>query len=320
MTCYDLVTLGETMIRLSPPAPQRLEQAAVLEINVGGAESNLAVAMARLGFRAAWLSRLPENAWGRRIVETLRAQNVDVSGVTWAKGERVGTYFVEYGRAPRPIQVLYDRADSAMSRLSIADIPWEMLEGARLAHCTGITPALSNSCAQATEAFMRRAREKGACVSFDVNYRALLWSPAQAAEALERYCRLADVVFVGWRDLATVFGAQGSPEQAAPSWRERWGCQTLVVTLGESGALGCEAQEILQVPAYPVEIADRLGAGDAFDAGFLAARLNGRSLSDCLRYGTALSALCMTIPSDLALVTAEEVEALLASGGASIHR
>jgi 2-dehydro-3-deoxygluconokinase len=320
MTRYDLVTLGETMIRLSPPAPQRLEQAAVLEINIGGAESNLAVAMARLGFKAAWLSRLPENAWGRRIVETLRAQNVDVSGVTWARGERVGTYFVEYGRAPRPIQVLYDRADSAMSRMSSADVRWELLEGARIAHCTGITPALGESCARVTEEFMRRAKAEGACVSFDVNYRALLWSPAQAAEALDKYCRLADIVFVGWRDLATVFGAQGNPEQAAPLWRERWGCRTLVITLGEAGALGCEAQEIAQALAYQVEVVDRLGAGDAFDAGFLAARLGGRSLGDCLRYGAALSALCMTIPSDLALVTAEEVELLLASGGASIRR
>jgi 2-dehydro-3-deoxygluconokinase len=320
MAKYDLVTLGETMIRLSPPAPQRLEQASALEINIGGAESNLAVAMARLGFKAAWLSRLPENAWGRRIVETLRGQNVDVSGVTWAKGERVGTYFVEYGRAPRPIQVLYDRADSAMSRMSLPDMPWEMVEQARIVHCTGITPALSVSCAQVVEAIMRRAKDAGALISFDVNYRALLWSPTQAAAVLDAYCRLADIVFVAWRDLMTVFGAVGSPEQAAPSWRERWGCQTLVITLGDAGALGCEAQGMAQAPAYQVDVVDRLGAGDAFDAGFLAARLSGKPLGDCLRYGAALSALCMTIPSDLALVTAEEVEALLASGGASIRR
>ncbi len=320
MAGYDVVTLGETMIRLSPPVPQRLEQASVLEINIGGAESNVAVALARLGFKVAWLSRLPDNAWGRRIAATLRAQNVDVSSLIWAKGERVGTYFVEYGRQPRPIHVLYDRANSAMSRMRAEEVPWGVVEQARVVHCTGITPALSTSCAEVVEAMMQRGKAAGALVSFDVNYRALLWSPAEAGRALEPYCRLADIVFAAWRDLVTLFGTQGTPEQAAPILRARWGCETLVITLGDAGSLACDAQGIVQADAYPVEIVDRLGAGDAFDAGFLAARLWGRSPAECLRYGAALSALCMTIPSDLALVTAEEVEALLTQGETRIQR
>ncbi len=191
---FDLVTLGETMIRLSPPVPQRLEQAAVLEVNIGGAESNIAIALARLGFRTAWLSRLPDNAWGQRIVCTLRAHGVDVSGVVWATGERVGTYFVEYGSPPRPIRVLYDRADSAMSRMQPDEVAWHVVERGRVIHCTGITPALSPSCAEVVWKMMRRAREQGALVSFDLNYRALLWSPAAAAAALDGYCRLAHLV------------------------------------------------------------------------------------------------------------------------------
>ncbi len=317
---FDLVTLGETMIRLSPPVPQRLEQTAVLEVNIGGAESNVAIALARLGFRTAWLSRLPDNAWGQRIARTLRAHGVDVSGVIWAAGERVGTYFVEYGSPPRPIQVLYDRADSAMSRMQPDDVAWSVVQQGRVVHCTGITPALSPSCAEVVRMVMQRARAQGALVSFDLNYRALLWSPAAAAAVLDDYCSLAHLVFAAWRDLETLFGVEGSPEEIAPNLRQRWGCDILVITLGDAGSLACDGRQVARAAAYPVEIVDRLGAGDAFDAGFIAARLQGRALDGALRYGAALSALCMTIPSDLALVSAAEVEAILTQDGPAIRR
>ena len=126
---YDLVTLGETMIRLSPPPPQRLEQATVLEINIGGAESNVAVALARLGFALpgspACRRTSGASGWRRRCARTRWTWK----SIVWAPGERIGTYFVEYGRAPRPIQVLYDRADSAMSRMRVAEVPWEVRRG-----------------------------------------------------------------------------------------------------------------------------------------------------------------------------------------------
>lgn len=320
MLQFDVVTLGETMIRFSPPVPQRIEQAATLEVNVGGAESNVAVALARLGHKVAWLSRLPNNAWGRRIVSTLRAQGVDVSGVAWAKGERVGTYFVEYGRQPRPIHVIYDRADSAASRMQVDDVPWEMVENARVVHCTGITPALSPSCANVVTEVMRRARQAGALVTFDVNYRSLLWPPHKAGVALDAYCRLADIVFGAWRDVMALFGATRTPDYTAPFLRAGWGCKAVVLTLGDAGAMACDEDGLAHVPAFDVDIVDRLGAGDAFDAGFISAYMGERSLEECLRYGTALASLCMTIPSDLALVTPEEVEALLAQGQTNIQR
>ena len=317
---FDVVTLGETMIRFSPPVPQRIEQAASLEVNVGGAESNVAVALARLGHRVSWLSRLPDNAWGRRIASALRAQGVDVSGITWAKDERVGTYFVEYGRQPRPIQVIYDRAGSAASRMRVDDVPWEMVESARVVHCTGITPALSASCAVVVTEVMRRAHQAGALVTFDVNYRSLLWPPHKAGVALDAYCRLSDIVFGAWRDIVTLFGASGPPDHAAAVLRAGWGCKALVITLGDMGAIACDQEGLARAPAYDVDIVDRLGAGDAFDAGFISAHLAGHSLSECLRYGIALASLTMTIPSDLALVTEEEVEALLAQGQTGILR
>jgi 2-dehydro-3-deoxygluconokinase len=317
---HDLVTLGETMIRLSPPVPQRIEQAVAFEINVGGAESNVAVAAARMGHSAAWLSRLPENALGERIATFLRAQGVDVSGIAWAPGERVGTYFVEYGKRPRPIHVLYDRADSAMSRMREEDVAWDLVENARIVHCTGITPALSPSCARVTAEVMRRGRAAGALISFDVNYRALLWPPERAGAALEPYCRRADVVLGAWRDMQTLFGAEGDPPEAIQRLRQGWGCEVLILTLGDEGAIGCDASGVVQAPAFEVEIVDRLGAGDAFDAGYLVAHLEGRPLADRLCFGVALAALTMTIPSDLALVSRDEVEALLARGEMGIQR
>ena len=131
MSEYDVLTLGESMLRLSPPGMQRLEQAAAFEIHVGGSESNTAVGLARLGLRIAWLSRLGENAVGRIVAAEIARHGVDCQYVRWAAGERVGTYFVEYAPPPRGIQLLYDRADSAMSRMRPQDLPATLFEPTR---------------------------------------------------------------------------------------------------------------------------------------------------------------------------------------------
>ncbi len=142
---FDLITLGETMWRLSPPGRERLENTTTLDIHVGGAESNVAATLARVGKSVAWWARLPDNPAGRQVANTLRAQGVNTSGVRWSEG-RLGTYFVEFGGTPRPTQVIYDRADSTASQMTPDDFDWDMLHGTRWLHLTGITPALRSSC------------------------------------------------------------------------------------------------------------------------------------------------------------------------------
>jgi 2-dehydro-3-deoxygluconokinase len=319
---FDFLTLGETMIRLAPPNFERFAQATSFDIQVGGAESNIAIALAKLGFKTSWLSRLPKNPLGDRVIAELHKHGVDTSGVWQTPDERMGTYFIELSVPPRPNRVIYDRAGSAASKMAFSDLDLNVIKDARWVHLTGITPALSDSCRDAVDATIALARQQGATVSFDVNYRALLWTPQQAATTLEPMLARCDMVFCAHRDAVNLFGIDpNAPSLAARQLIERFGCRTLVLTLGEDGALALQRgpdgalEEALQPQTFKVgQMVDRIGAGDAFDAGFMASQAWGKSLRESLVYGNALSALKLTIPGDPALFSKDEVDALV--GGA----
>jgi 2-dehydro-3-deoxygluconokinase len=310
VTTYDLITLGETMWRLSPPGHERLEAARSLDIQVGGAESNVAIALARLGKTVAWWSRLPDSPLGRHIANTLRTYQVDVSGVRWSEG-RLGTYYVEFGSAPRSTQVIYDRADSTASQMQPDDFPWSQLRQARWLHLTGITPALSVSCLQTTRRALLEARRAELVVSFDLNYRARLWSMEQARPVFDELASHASLVITAARDARHLLGYDESPTILARTLHERWNGATVVLTTGDEGAFAYDGSNFYDVPAFPVHIVDRIGAGDAFDAGLICALLDGKSLAEALRQGTALAALKMTVPGDIALVSRDELDRLL---------
>lgn len=321
-TRFDVVSIGETMIRLAPPNFERLPQATSLDIQIGGAESNVAVNLSRLGFKTSWLSRLPDHALGWRITSQLNAYGVDTSGVVFAPGERVGTYFIELSVPPRPNRVIYDRANSAASRMTVADVNFDLIGSARWLHTTGITAAISPSCLEVTREVLRYAREHGVTTSFDVNYRALLWSPQQAGQALAEIMPLCDYAFAAHRDAVALFGADEEPHTAAKRLRERFDNQVLVLTIGEGGAIAATPDALIEAPQHfkVPQMVDRIGAGDAFDAGFIAGQLWGQTVEDSMNYGNAMSALKITIPGDLALVTRDEVDALVGgTKGASVR-
>lgn len=312
-TSFDFITLGETMIRLSPPNFERLARTVTLDMQIGGAESNVAVNLSRLGLRTAWLSRLPDNALGHRVTGELNSHGVDTSGVHYVSNERLGTYFIELAVPPRLNRVIYDRADSAASRMTLADVNLDLIASSRWLHMTGITPALSPSCLQLTGDVVRFAHERGVTVSFDVNYRALLWPPQDAGGALAPIAAMCDYFFVAHRDAIALFGSHDVAQNAAKQLQERFGCKMLILTMGEAGAIAQTADEYIEVAqSFKVpQIVDRIGAGDAFDAGFIAAQLWGKSVDESLNYGNALSALKLTIPGDLALVTRDELVQLV---------
>src|SRR5262245_63549119 len=139
---HDLVTLGEVLLRLAIPSPARFETARQLDLQLGGAEANVAAASARLGMRTAWISALPANPWGERIRRELVGHGVDCGYVRMTEGTRIGVYFLEYGVPPRPVRVLYDRRDSAFARLTAAQVDWEAVRAARMVHLSGIKHAL----------------------------------------------------------------------------------------------------------------------------------------------------------------------------------
>src|SRR5437773_7983987 len=178
---YDVITFGEAMVRLSPLNFRRLEQCRSLDVQVGGAELNTAVGLARLGRSSAWVSRLTNNPLGRLIANRAREAGVSTEHVVWTDEDRVGVYFLEFGAAPRASSVIYDRKDAAIAHIRPGMVPWKgVFTGAKWFHVTGITPALSATAAQATREAIIAARAAGVRVSIDLNYRAKLWSPAEA--------------------------------------------------------------------------------------------------------------------------------------------
>ncbi len=325
MRRYDLLTFGESLIRLSTRNYERLDQAQSLDFRHGGAEANVAVGLARLGFKTAWVSRLANNALGRKIANDLETKGVDVSHVLWTDHGRVGLFFLEVGTGPRASTVVYDRRDSAMSHMTLEQFPWHVLSETRWLHVTGITVALSESCRQLVGEAMKRAPELGVVVSFDVNYRARLWTAEQARQTLEPLCQDVDVLFVRQSDAARVFGASGaSPEDIIRELARRFARRVVVMTLGAQGSIALDksvgASEVHHAPSIPVQhVVDRVGAGDAFAAGFIAGYLED-GIAKGLAFGNAMGALKMTIPGDAALVSRQEVEELVAGAAGGISR
>jgi len=315
----QLVTFGETMIKLAPPGHLRLEQATQVDLTVGGTESNVAVALSRLGKDVTWFSRLPDNPLGDMVVNLLRQYGVNVAHVIRAAGERIGTYYAEFGSEPRPIQVWYDRANSAASKMTPDNLPLDLIAGADWMHLTGITPALSESCRETVAAAIDHAVQNGVRVTFDVNYRALLWSPEAAGTTLTPFCEAANYVFVAGRDAVDLFGASDVAETAAVELQKQWG-GTVIVSDGNRGVYGCDGGSVEFVPAYECDVVDRFGAGDAMAAGILCRLIEDATLVDAMRFGAATAALALTIPGDIAIISRQEVEAVIENKGGAVRR
>jgi 2-dehydro-3-deoxygluconokinase len=308
------------MLRLSVDAGDRLEDAAAFEVHVAGAEANVAFALARVGIPVSWTSVLPLNSLGRRVAATLAAGGVDISTVHWAEGARLGTYFVEFSPSPRPTQVIYDRDASAAAAATVADFDWDEVLDATAFHISGITFALSQSIGGVARHAVAEAHRRGLFVSYDVNYRRLLWSAEDAAAAATEITPMVDLVTCRASDAELLFGIDGSMEEMAAKLRDKLGVEHAVVTNGATGAAGADGNGILEQPAYDVQVVDRIGAGDAFAAGVLWGLLGEGSLESGLRRGAAMAALKMTLRGDLYRLGAEEVHALQAGETFEINR
>lgn len=316
---HEVLAFGEALLRLQPAGDARLEEAPLFHAYVGGAELNTCYALASLGRSTAWFSVLPEGALGRRVLRHVRASGTDVSLVSTIPG-RLGTYWVEYGREPRSIEVLYDRKDSTVCHVRREQAPWDALKAARIFFVSGITPALSPATRELTLEMAATARAAGVLVATDLNFRARLWSAAEAAPVLERLAKSADIVIATEEDLGLLYGLKGERDDVANRARERFGCATLALTCGAHGAVsvGREAGT-RRCPVFASHRLDRIGAGDAFTAGFLYATLLGRH-EQALDYGLALAGLKHSVPGDTLTTTPAELEKILERDARDIRR
>ncbi len=327
----DIVTFGESMVRLSPPGHQRLQQACSFDVHVGGSEMNVAVAGAALGLNIRYITRLPRNPIGRLVENKSREHGIDTSRFVWADEGRVGLYYLEFGASPRPNSVVYDRADSAMARIRPGEVDWEeALAGASVFHTSGITPALSDSAAAATLEAVQAAHRLGLLVSVDLNYRIRLWPEDKAEKIMRQIVEMADILVTTEEDTKRVFDIQEvSFDEVARKLAHEFDLQVVAITLRETPsvwrntwtaiAYESAADEVHVAPTYQIEVVDRVGSGDSFAGGFLYGLLK-EGVAGGVRFGVGISAIKQTLPGDVCWTTAEEVERVLSGGGLRIVR
>jgi len=317
----DLVTFGETMLRLSPPNEARLEVADQYDVDVAGAESNVAVAAQRLGLDSTWLSKLPDSPIGRKVAGELRSHGVSVD-VVWddSPERRQGTYYLEQGRPPRGSKVIYDRAHASVTTATAEELPTADLESAACFHTTGITPALSETLAATTAELLGQAQSAGALTSFDVNFRSNLWSPAAAKEVLTDLFPAIDILIVAERDARVVLDAEGDAESIARILGEEHDFEVVLVTRGSEGALALSDGSVHTQPTYDAPDAYPVGTGDSFVGGFLSQYLDGAEVSAALEWGAATAALKRSVPGDMATIAPEEVREVIGGTTESLSR
>ncbi|HEY3321643.1 MAG TPA: sugar kinase [Planctomycetota bacterium] len=343
---HDIVTFGEAMLRFVPQNDLRTEQAQAFNVTVGGGELNVAVGCSRLGLKSGWVSRLPENALARLLLGKAREQGVDTSSVVMAKDGRCGLYFLEQGASPRAAAVLYDRTDSAISRIKPGEVKWDAIfAGVKRFHVSGITPALSKSAAEVTKEALAAAKSAGVQVSYDLNYRSKLWTAAEARACQEPLMANVDLLITTEEDTKVVFGIEaprGSDEKftsvdasgyrnVAKQLVDKFGFKGVAITLRQNKSVwfndwwglyyDAASKGFFEAPKYELEIIDRVGAGDSFAAGLLTAlTIKPGDYDHAIRFAVAASALKHTIPGDFAIISRPEVETLMKGGGLRIVR
>lgn len=274
---------------------------------------------ARLGHRCGWISGLPDSALGRRVVNEYRQHGLDMNAVVWSDSGRVSTYFVEYAATPRPIQVFFDRKDSVFTQLTPDQIEWDYLLDTRLIHLTGITVPLSDNCTRIVTEAVARAKAANVPISFDVNYRSLLWKSGDAAQILRSLIAESELLFCSHRDAADLFDCTGKCEESLTKLAAQTGAKQVVMSSGEDGIYAWRNGEILFEPAQPVTMVDRLGAGDGMAAGVIHGWLED-DFAKGLMYGAAIAALALSQRGEQVMTTATELESLLAEDRVSLSR
>jgi 2-dehydro-3-deoxygluconokinase len=283
-----VITAGETMALVVPPSPGRLRHATSLSLSIGGAESNVAIGLARLGIPASWISVLGDDELGELVLHRLRAEGVDTSGVRRIADRATGLYLRE--EVAGRLRVYYYRSGSAAATLSPNAFDSSMLQGAAFLHLTGITGALSQECAEFLPWAASTARDAGVRVSYDVNYRSRLWEPSAAQAATEALLPLIDVLFVGHDEANALWGWE---TDTALEQLSKIGPSEVILKLGADGCAAMINGEQLTSLGFPARQLDPIGAGDAFDAGYLAATLWGWAPEKRLRAANAMGAFCV---------------------------
>lgn len=323
---FDLLAMGEVLLRLSPPNNERIVRGDVFDKQVGGAEVNVVAGVSLLGLQTGIISKLPANAVGVFAKNRIRFEGVRDDYLVYdeEKDARLGIYYYENGAYPRKPNIVYDRKHTSVNKIAITDFPNEIYKQAKCFHTTGITLALSKTCRETTIEMMRRFKEEGTLISFDVNFRGNLWSGAEAKACIEEILPYVDIFFCSEETARLTFLKEGSAKEIMKSFTQDYPISVVASTrrvvhspkIHSFGSMIYHAKEdkyYEEKPYENIDVVDRIGSGDAYISGVLYGYLahNG----DCqkaLEYGNAASAVKNTIPGDMPASDLSEVEKIIA--------
>lgn len=322
---FDLLALGELLLRLSPPDNERMTRGSSFGKQVGGAELNAITGAAMLGLRCGIISRLPANDLGTFIKNTIRQGGVSDDYLVYDgdKDARLGVYYYENGAYPRKPRIVYDRKHTSVNKISISDYPEDMYASARCFHTSGITLALSPQVRETAIEMIKRFKAQGAIISFDVNFRGNLWTGPEAKECIESILPYVDIFFCSEETARLTFLKEGDAKSIMKSFAQEYPISIVASTQRivhspkrhTFGSIIYSAKDDTyyeEAPYSDIEVVDRIGSGDAYISGVLYGYLSHEGdYQRALEYGNATSSLKNTIPGDLLSTDLKEIDSII---------
>ncbi len=335
----QVVTFGEIMLRLSTPGFSRFVQSQTFDINYGGGEANVAVALSNYGLQSHFISKIPNHEIGQSAVNQLRKFGVSTEYIVRG-GDRLGIYFLETGASQRPSKVIYDRENSAVMLMENEEVNWnKVFENKDWFHWTGITPALGKLAQSNVLSACKAAKNAGVTVSCDLNFRSKLWTTEEAQSVMNPLMEYVDVCIANEEDADKSLGlkADGADvetaeldekgySELAKKLKSNYDFDTVAITLRESHSASKNGWSAIlhdnkdciephRSSQHDIQLVDRVGGGDSFASGLIYGLLSKNNTKEALEFAVAASCLKQTIPGDFNLVSANEVEKLMTSGG-----
>ena len=323
---FDMMSFGEIMLRLSPPQNERMVRGEVFEKRAGGSELNVASGISLLGLRTGIISKLPANDLGTYIKNRVRFVGVSDDYLLYdsTPGARLGVYYYESGAHPRKPSIVYDRMYSSINNISLEEISGEVYTDARIFHTSGISLALSANTRAVAIELIKKFKAGGASISFDINYRANLWSEDEARETIQTVLPYVDILFISEETSRRMFRKTGDLRDIMKSYCAEYGVRIVATTqrtvispkIHTFGSIlySREADAFYTEPPYEnIDVVDRLGSGDAYVAGVLFGLLQYNDPRKALEFGNATSSVKNTIPGDLPSSDFKEIASIIAS-------
>ena len=328
---YSVLGMGEVMLRLSPIGKERLSYSEAFEKRAGGSELNVVSGISMLGLRTGMITKLPRNEIGKFIKHKIRFTGTSDDYVVYddSRDMRLGIYYYESGAYPRLPVVSYDRLGSSVTRFSRSELPPDVYESANIFHTSGITLALSRSLCDNVIAMMNEFHNAGTLISFDVNYRAALWSEEEARATVGSILPLIDILFISEETSRRMLGMSGSLEEIQRELSERYPNLKIIASTMRrvisaqrhsftSRIYDPELGESFTEAEYRnIDVVDRIGSGDAYVAGALYGLLRFGDIENAARYGNAMAALKNTVPGDMSECDLADIEMIIKNHTAS---